>query len=184
MMLPENNRQVEVKNCEWYTETRHEGRLGDAKSEASGMYLKYRVLQLFISMRVESRYRKACPGFNQKFILRFWWVRSFWGGRYHQKVKQFANIGNRNMGLWQPISMVFGWCGGLISLNWWGDPSANMGTKVEIEKMGCSTRFLRFEPWMSIKEASFRGNTQLLVGSLVFSAPPTLLTLYAREAYI
>lgn len=65
-----------------------------------------------------------------------------------------------------------------------GDPSANMGTKVEIEKMGCSTRFLRFEPWMSIKEASFRGNTQLLVGSLVFSAPPTLLTLYAREAYI
>lgn len=51
-------------------------------------------------------------------------------------------------------------------------------------KDGLFNSILRFEPWISIKEASFRGNIQLLVGSLVFSAPQTLLTLYAREAYI
>lgn len=59
------------KNCKIYTKMRHWGGLGDAKSEASGVYLRYRVLQQSISMKVESRYRKACPGFNQTLFWAF-----------------------------------------------------------------------------------------------------------------
>lgn len=58
------------------------------------------------------------------------------------------------------------------------------GLKGRNRKDGLFNAILRFESWISIKEACYRGGAfSFLVGSL-FSAPQTLIALYARGIYL
>lgn len=135
-------------------------------------------------MKVESRYWKACPGSKQSLYWAFGGIFGPWGDHHHQKIKQFTNIENRNMSLWKPISMDLERCGGWKSINPWGDSSSNMGLKVGIEKMGSSTRFWDLSlGFQSRRHVIGGGAFSFLVGSL-FSAPQTLIALYARGIYL
>lgn len=98
MMLPESNKQVEVKIAS-YIQKR--GMKIDWGTQIRGIWHVSQISS-FTAIHFDEggkQISKGVPWIQSKFILRFWWVRSFWGDYYHQKVKQFANIGNRNMSL-------------------------------------------------------------------------------------
>lgn len=58
------------------------------------------------------------------------------------------------------------------------------GLKGRNRKDGLFNAILRFESWISIKEACYRGGHLAFWWDLFFSAPQTLIALYARGIYL